>query len=60
MKKSYITPATAIHSTQPALPLAVSNVLNGQGIHTNSDTMEEGDGDDAAIKGNAEYWDFNW
>jgi len=43
------------------LPIAGSNEVSGKGIDMNTDTMQPGNGNDAAVKSiNYSVWDDDW
>ena len=57
-KKQYITPAAVALQLEAQGPLAASNGFENSSIIVNPETMDEGDGDDAAVKDNAYSFDF--
>jgi len=55
MKKTYIKPILGVFHSQLMDILANSNEISGTSGYFNRDTMDDGDGSDAAAKGS--YWD---
>ena len=61
MKKIYFQPTITEVKVNSELPLALSNEVDGNSIIFNSSTMSDGNGDDAAVKGNDySVWDDQW
>ncbi len=62
MKKThYIEPALCMTDLQPEHIIAASNEITGTSGNFNKSTMEEGDGDDAAVKATPySVWDDDW
>lgn len=58
-KKQYIQPLVSRKTMAAQQPIAASNEVEGGGINTNPDTMEEGDGDDA-VKDRYDDWGNLW
>lgn len=60
-RKKYQQPATLVEQLCSVLPLAESNIIDGDSASAdlNPDTMDEGDGDDAAA-GIRHSWGDLW
>ncbi len=58
-QNKYIKPAIAVLTLHGETMLAASNEVVGNNINFNRSTMEEGLGDDAAVKGSAadNFWE---
>ena len=57
-KRIYISPATIVMSMAHELPVATSNIVEGNSFRMNSSTMSEGDGGDATKgSGSWDVWD---
>lgn len=62
MRKTYQQPCLTVCQMQTeAYLLSASNQMDGNNIRFNQDTMQEGSGDDAAVKGQTySIWDDAW
>lgn len=59
-KKQYIQPLVSRMTMAAQQPIAASNEVEGGGINTNPDTMDEGDGGDAAKYRDDTTWGNLW
>ena len=59
MKKIYCNPTSDVLMLEPEQLLSESNTFDGTSIITNKETMESGDGSDAAVKHNVNPVDWN-
>lgn len=61
MKMKYQKPSVMVCPMACELPIAGSNEVSGKGIDMNTDTMQPGNGNDAAVKSiTYSVWDDDW
>lgn len=60
MKKTYIIPRLQVAYVTEELPIAQSNVVNGESVNLNPNSMEGGNGSDAVKANVYNVWDDEW